>query len=290
MLQSMTGYGKTEISINDKIYTIEIKTLNGKNTEINLKLSTLWKPLDYEIKSLLQQSLLRGSIEFAVYTSSTTSSHFQINIPLAKEYHEQIKKMCLELNIQANNIVETLLNMPEITNSNSPVALTEENKKEMFNSMQTTIQDVLAFRKREGNILEQDITLRIKRIQQYKDDLLLYQNERTDSVKMNLEQKLQQLSAAYDKDRFEQELIYYLEKLDFTEEVTRLNAHCDYFLTLLSDETEIMKGKKMNFIAQEIGREINTLGSKAQHAGIQKIVIMMKDEMEKIKEQINNVL
>jgi len=291
MLYSMTGYGRAESTFKDKIFLIEIKSLNGKQFDLRLNIPGLLKPYEVEIRNKLNESLFRGTVECNVSVKSNgVSKPVSINKALAKSYYQPIVELAEELGIAKDNILSTLLKLPDVVSSTSEV-ITEEEWKALHQLLLQAIEQIILHRKDEGKSLEKDLLERLSGIEAQQAVIEVYEPNRRNKIKEGLVKLLEQHVGAdkYDNNRLEQELIYYIEKIDISEEKVRLTNHLDYFKSVLK-ESEPSKGKKLSFILQEIGREINTTGSKANDLDIQKAVILMKDELEKAKEQILNVL
>ena len=285
----MTGYGKAKINLKNKSFTIEVKSLNSKYIDTNIKLSSKYKEKEIELKSLISDKLKRGKIELSIWKENLgSSSNYILNTEVMSAYYKQIKQTADKLNLSSKDIMQSLLRMPDIFQKQ------EENQNENdWNEIQkgidAAITNLLSFRLKEGERLEKDINYRIKKITQLLKKISPFAQERIRKIKTNLNEKLTLLEAKnIDKSRFEQELIYYLEKQDITEEKIRLDAHLNYFTESMKEKNP--NGKKLGFICQEIGREINTIGSKSSDVNMQKIVVQMKDELEKIKEQLLNIL
>jgi uncharacterized protein (TIGR00255 family) len=288
----MTGYGRAEQTIGDKNFLIEIRSLNGKQYDIRLTIPALLKPFEFDIRSLLNEKLLRGSIEciISLKQNGASGKPVGINTDLAKAYYEPVLQLAKDLNIGTENILSTLLKLPEVVSATSE-SFTKEEWKNCEKILLKAIEQLNAHRKDEGKSLEEDLLLRIKNIEDLQVTISEMEGERREKIRGGLVKILEENVGKenYDANRMEQELIYYIEKIDISEEQVRLKNHCDYFREILN-ENEISKGKKLSFILQEVGREINTTGSKAYHSGVQKNVVLMKDELEKAKEQILNVL
>ncbi|MCP4550575.1 MAG: YicC family protein [Bacteroidetes bacterium] len=291
MIKSMTGFGKTELELGNKKVIIEIKTLNSKQIDINTRMPSAIRTKELEIRSLLSAKLERGKIDFSINFEQTGESiDYTFNKEMAKKYYEEIRSLASEINqTEFSNYLPIVLKMPDVLKPSK-----EDLDKDSWERIEKSIVDALIqvdeFRTQEGAHLQEDIVSRINGITGLLDEVEPFENERINQIKTRIHKKLKEMQQdlKIDQNRFEQELIYYLEKIDITEEKVRLNKHCDYFLESLEIEGSL--GKKLNFISQEIGREINTLGSKANDVSIQKIVIQMKDELEKIKEQLFNIL
>jgi uncharacterized protein (TIGR00255 family) len=291
MLQSMTGYGRAEANFKDKIFLIEVKSLNGKQFDLRLNIPSLLKPYEVEIRNKLNENLQRGSVECTISVKSNgVSKPVSINTALAKSYYAPIVELANELGIEKDNILSTLLKLPDVVSSNSEVLL-EEEWKAIADLLNTAIAHLIKHRIEEGKSIEKDLLERVAAIEAQQEVIAIHEPGRRNKVKEGLTKLLEQHVGAdkYDTNRLEQELIYYIEKIDISEEKVRLTNHCVYFKEVLKDK-ESSKGKKLSFILQEMGREINTTGSKANDIEIQKAVILMKDELEKAKEQILNVL
>ena len=291
MLKSMTGFGRAEITKGEKIIGIEIKSLNGKQLEVNLKIPALLKPYEFDIRGLLQQSLQRGSLDVMVNIKQNGSNKpVIINNELAKQYYQSIIALADDLQLPRTDILNALLKLPEVVTP-ATEQLPEEDWNEIKAALNAAMEDVDRHRLDEGDILEKDMRSRIGNILQYLENVKQQDPARREIMRQRLESQVREWAGKenVDKNRLEQELIYYLEKLDISEEQVRLANHCRYFKEIL-EEKETAKGKKLGFVLQEIGREINTIGSTANDASIQQWVVMMKDELEKAKEQVLNVL
>ena len=291
MLHSMTGYGRAETNFNEKTILIEVKSLNGKQFDLRLNIPSLLKPYEVEIRNKLNETLFRGSVECSISVKSNgVSKPVSINTALAKSYYEPIVALANELGIGKENLLSTLLKMPDVVSSSNEV-ITEEEWEAIAILLQIAIDHLIIHRKEEGKSIEKDLLERVAAIEAQQANIAVHDPQRRIKIKEGLVKLLEQNVGAdkYDVSRLEQELIYYIEKIDISEERVRLTNHCVYFKDVLK-ETEASKGKKLSFILQEMGREINTTGSKANDIEIQKAVILMKDELEKAKEQILNVL
>lgn len=294
MIYSMTGFGKAESNIGTKKVTVEIKSVNSKTFDCNLRTPSFFREKEMEVRTLLSKELVRGKIEMSVnYTSLETEQKNFINKDLVKRYYEDLLAITNETDLSNKDKIDFLsivMKMPDVMRSEKE-ALSKENAKAYSELVVEAVKQFNEFRREEGVSLQNDIFSNIKTI----TDLLLevepFEQERIEIVKERIQKNLASLvdKPNIDENRFHQELIYYIEKLDISEEKVRLKAHCEHFIKTAEGE-ERGKGKKLGFITQEIGREVNTLGSKANHAEMQKIVVLMKDALEKIKEQILNVL
>ena len=291
MIRSMTGYGKSEAELNNAKLSIEIKTLNSKQIDLNVRLPHAYNSKEVEVRSLVSKSLERGKIAVFINKESLgEDTKHEINSDLAKSYYTQIKAIAEEVGDNSTEILSTIMRMPDVVKQNT----SEVDKSELQQLMQLvkdTLANVDEFRIEEAKAMEEDFRLRIANILELLIQVEPLETTRIERVKDRLEQALLKNidESKVDKNRFEQEVIFYLEKFDITEEKVRLKKHCSYFIETL-DNNSISKGKKLGFITQEIGREINTLGSKSNDSDMQKIVVNMKDELEKIKEQALNVL
>ncbi len=288
MTQSMTGYGKSEVIVNNLTVVIEIKSLNSKQLDVSIKMPAIYKHEELAIRKLLAKKLYRGKIEVFIYVEPTkdTSEH-TINSPVVKNYHKQLLKLNNDLNVlKDHEIISTLMKLPNAIVKNSQ-NLDEKSWTNIYLGVEKAIDNIILFRKTEGKELEKDILKRLTNISIHLKKIPDLANKKIHLIKEKFKKKLLDLNTIYDKSRFEQELLYYLEKQDINEEVVRLKSHIKYFKETVS--VKGTKGKKLGFITQEIGREINTIGSKIGEANIQKIVVEMKNELEKIKEQLLNI-
>jgi len=291
MLKSMTGFGRAEQNVGDKTFLIDIKSLNGKQFELQLKLPSFLKPFEFQIRKLLSDKLGRGSLDCTISLKQTGSAKpVSINADLAKSYYKALADLSGELNLDPSHILSTLVKLPEVITPTGDT-LTDSEWQQFEKVTLMAIEDLNTHRLDEGKSLENDLRLRIENILKQQEEVIKLEPLRQQKIKEGLKKLLEEHAGKdnYDPNRMEQELIYYIEKIDISEEQVRLKNHCDYFRTVL-DENDEGKGKKLSFILQEIGREINTTGSKAYDSSIQKCVVLMKDELEKAKEQVLNVL
>ncbi len=287
----MTGFGRAEQTVNDKTFLVEIKSLNGKQFEMQLRLPPLLKPYEFDIRNILQEQLVRGTIDCNVVIKQNGASRpVVINTDLIKAYYQQIEILAGELKIDTNSVLSALLRLPEVVTPANDV-LSENDFEEFKKVLQAALSELNTHREEEGAMLEKDLYKRISNINAQEEEIVKLEPGRIKRIREEITQLLETYVGKenYDGNRLEQELIYYIEKIDIHEEQVRLKQHCEYFRALLANE-EDAKGKKLSFIIQEIGREINTTGSKAYDATIQKCVVVMKDELEKAKEQVLNVL
>ena len=291
MIKSMTGFGRAEQTIGDKTFLIDIKSLNGKQFELNLKIPAFLKPFEFDIRTSLSQKLARGTIDCTISLKESGASRpVSINTQLAKTYYQPIAELARELNLDSSQILSALLKLPEVITPTGDT-LTEAEWNQFQGILDLALQDLNVHRLEEGRVLEKDLLLRIRNIEELQNQVVALEPRRKQKIRDGLIRLMEENVGKenYDSNRFEQELIYYLEKIDISEEQVRLKNHCDYFTKILQEDLE-GKGKKLSFVLQEIGREINTTGAKAYDAEIQNRVVLMKDELEKAKEQILNVL
>lgn len=290
MVQSMTGFGKAEGNIGNKKFNVEIRSVNSKQFDLNVRMPALYKEKEIPMRNALSKSLQRGKIDLAIYYDSNGEEvKHKINPTVVSAYYEQLKSVMIDLGQEPENAWEAILKMPDVLSSDKK-ELDEEEWAGVQQLINQAAERFTEFRSQEGKILEDDFRKRIAMIGNYAQEVVPFETERANDVREKIINHLQEYNEAeqIDQNRFEQELIYYLEKLDITEERVRLENHLNYFIETLDQPNS--QGKKLGFICQEIGREINTMGSKANHATIQKLVVQMKDELEKIKEQVLNVL
>ena len=299
MIKSMTGYGKAEATLETGKLTIEIKTLNGKNSDANIKTQLLPKEKELLVRQKIAASLQRGTIDFFMSWEPASGAAKKVNAELAKEYFSQIKDIrnnltgyrAANFGDQArmdNELLLSILRFPDVMDTSRQDVVTEDNWPLVEKAVDEALAAVNAYRDKEGAVLYEDVTSRVRGILDLEEEVEKLVGERIASVRERLQKNLADLQQKVDPSRFEQEMVFYLEKLDINEEKVRLRQHCKYFLDTIDGEPS--PGKKLGFIIQEMGREINTTGSKANHAGIQKLVVRMKDELEKIREQSMNIL
>ena len=282
----MTGFGKASLQLPSKKITVEIKSLNSKGLDLNTRMSSVYREMELGLRNQISQLLERGKIDFSLYievTGEETSS--KINVPIVKGYMNQLK----EVNESADEteLLKMAIRMPDALKTERE-EIDEKEWQEIQKVINQALENIVQFRKDEGASLEKEFQLRIAKIRSLMTEAVAYDAERLATVKTRLRTALDELKVTVDENRFEQELIFYLEKYDITEEKVRLENHLNYFIETLSGNEA--NGRKLGFITQEMGREINTMGSKSNHAEMQKLVVMMKDELEKIKEQVLNVL
>lgn len=291
MIKSMTGYGKAEACLESGKITIEIRTLNGKTADVNIKSSLLPKDKELLVRQKLADRLHRGTIDFFVtYEANAVSSAKHINADLAESYFRQISELGDRLGLKADSALylNSIIRFPDVIDNTRQDIITEDNWAAVEAAIDEAISNTCDYRSREGVALYKDVTGRVQNILNLENEVESFEGERIAAVRAKLEKAISDLQLKPDQSRFEEEMIYYLEKFDINEEKVRLRQHCKYFMDTI--DTEEFPGKKLGFIIQEMGREINTTGSKANHAGIQKVVVRMKDELEKIREQSMNIL
>ena len=285
MIYSMTGYGKSILQLPTKKITIELKSLNSKNLDLNARMPSIYREKELGIRKLLADRLERGKIDFSIYVETTAEdTSTQINTPVVKQYINQLKNV---VNGDDLELLKMAVRFPDALNTVRE-EIDETEWQAIENEINTTIDHITDYRLDEGKVLETDFKNRIINIEGLLEQVIAMDPERVEAVRERLLKGIEELKEKYDENRFEQELVYYIEKFDITEEKVRLKNHLDYFIEALSSNDS--NGKKLGFISQEMGREINTIGSKSNYAAMQQLVVQMKDELEKIKEQLLNVL
>lgn len=292
MIKSMTGFGKATVECGEKKIIIEVKSLNSKQLDINLRIPNLYKEKEMEIRNLIKNALERGKVDMCIYfDNSDSEKEVAVNASVVEQYFKQMQDVAKYLGIEIgnNDLLQSIMRFPD-TLKQKTEELNENEWKQLQQGIKDALDKINTFRIQEGRVLIKDILHRIELIKTFAAEVPQYENKRIESVRQRLTEKLKEWSEIQniDQNRLEQEIIYYLEKLDITEEKVRLANHCKYFIE--TAEKEEAPGRKLGFIAQEIGREINTMGSKANDHDIQKLVVHMKDELEKIKEQSLNIL
>jgi uncharacterized protein (TIGR00255 family) len=290
MIQSMTGFGKATAELLNKKITVEIKSLNSKQLDLSVRIPSIYKEHELNIRSLIAQRLERGKVDFAIYIENTgKETTSQINQNILESYYKQIKDSSEKLGIELpSDWFQVLLRLPDVLKYEVQEA-DESEWKEVSETINKALDQLIDFRKQEGLMLKKLFEQKIENIGSLQSQIEEYEGERIEKVKTRITEALEKIeNFDYDKNRFEQEMIYYIEKLDINEEKSRLTNHLKYFIETINSGTG--QGKKLGFITQEIGREINTMGSKSNHAQMQQIVVQMKDELEQIKEQVLNVL
>lgn len=292
MIQSMTGYGKAVVTFKEKKINVEIKSLNSKALDLSTRIAPLYREKEMEIRQTVAKSLERGKVDFAIWIEKdTVVDAAPINTALVENYYKQIKAISAQTGIpEPTDWYATLLNLPDVTTKTDTEELTDEEWTVASQVIAQAIDALVAFRKQEGAALQQKFNEKVDNIEHLLSQIEPYEKSRIEKIRQNIVKGLEQIpSADYDKNRLEQELIYYIEKLDISEEKQRLTNHLKYFRETMNEEGHGV-GKKLGFIAQEMGREINTTGSKSNQAEMQNIVVKMKDELEQIKEQVLNAL
>lgn len=294
MIKSMTGFGKSEITTQQRKITVETRSLNGKQLDLSVKLPARYRQYEYEIRNRVAKALQRGKVDVFVTLENTNAgaSAASINAELFKAYSEQLMNLALASGLGASSHVQSqvlasVMRMPDVVSSEMD-AVSQEEGEALLKAVDEALSAHNEFRIQEGEVLIADLLHRVDLIQGYKQEVIPYEARRTESIRQRILDQLSQLAVGYDANRLEQEMIFYLEKLDITEEKVRLDKHCAYFREVAAGEENV--GRKLGFVAQEMGREINTMGSKANDPEMQILVVKMKDELEKIKEQVLNIL
>ncbi len=285
MIQSMTGYGKSVIQLPTKKISIEVKSLNSKNLDLNTRMPSLYREKELDIRKLIASKLERGKVDFSLYmeiTGEETST--QINKTVVKQYIKQLKEV---VDGDETELLKMAIRLPDAITTERD-EMDEDEWEEIAAEINTALERILQYRLDEGQSLESEFLDRVKNISDLLEDVIAMDPERIEGVRERLQKGVSELKEKVDENRFEQELVFYIEKFDITEEKVRLKNHLDYFISALNSDDS--NGKKLGFISQEMGREINTIGSKSNYAPMQKLVVQMKDELEKIKEQLLNVL
>ena len=300
MIKSMTGYGKAEANLASGKLTVEIRTLNSKSADISIKSSLLPKDKDLAIRQKIADRLVRGTIDVYInFEASAAESAKLVDAAVVKDYYGQICKLrgelpgffmgsCSDSDRMNNEILTAILRFPDVVAAKKEDVINEQNWPEVESAFDRALDAVDDYRSREGEALYRDVTSRVRKILDLENEVEAHERERLDTVKEKILRASEEVGVKLDKERFEQEMIFYLEKFDINEEKVRLRQHCAYFMDTI--DSEAWPGKKLGFIIQEMGREINTTGSKANNASIQKAVVQMKDELEKIREQSMNIL
>jgi uncharacterized protein (TIGR00255 family) len=287
MIHSMTGFGRATKQLATKKISVEIKSLNSKQLDLNVRIPSYYRSKELDLRSLLANNLFRGKVELSIYVEITgDDSPHNINIPIVQSYMNDLKKIYSEASEE--KYLSMAMRLPDSI-KNAREELSEDEWNEVYSVVKNALEEILNYRKQEGDSLEVELKMRADNIYDLLLEVPKYEKGRVDSIKERIKKAIDDLNLDIDNNRFEQELIYYIEKLDVSEEKQRLNHHLDYFREQLATK-DPNNGKKLGFISQEIGREINTLGSKSNNSDLQRIVVQMKDELEKIKEQVLNVL
>ncbi len=291
MIQSMTGYGKAVVTFNDKKINVEVRSLNSKTLDLSTRIAPLYREKEIEMRQMVAKTLIRGKVDFSIWVEKdAVADAAPINAALVENYYRQIKDISAKTGIpEPQDWYATLLKMPDVTTRTEVETLDETEWKAALSAIELALKHIVDFRKQEGLALQKKFEEKLQNIGKLMTDIEPYEKARVEKIKSRIVDALTDIPEVdYDKNRLEQELIYYIEKLDISEEKQRLANHLKYFAKTMVDESE--QGKKLGFIAQEMGREINTTGSKSNQAEMQNIVVMMKDELEQIKEQVLNVL
>lgn len=292
MVKSMTGYGKAEIAVDNKKITVEIRSLNSKQLDLSVRMPSMYRPLEYEVRNRIGKVVQRGKVDVFI-TAETVNAAVPANInrELFMSYYSELKELAKEMDDKGKHmdlvLMMSILRMPDVVASET-TEISEHEKEALFSVVNDALAAFEVFRGQEGHALIGDMLERIGKIEQYRKDVEPFEKRRVEVIKERIRENIASLGVAVDQNRLEQEMIFYVEKLDITEEKVRLDNHCRYFREVAGEEENV--GRKLGFIAQEMGREINTLGSKANDSDMQRLVVMMKDELEKIKEQVLNIL
>lgn len=285
MIYSMTGYGKSILQLPTKKITIELKSLNSKNLDLNARMPSIYREKELAIRKLLADKLVRGKIDFSIYVEATAEdTSTQLNTPVVKQYMSQLKAI---VDADEARLLEMAVRFPDALNTVRE-EIDETEWKRIEEGIHDAVKALNSYRLNEGKVLEKDFNSRVESIENILHEIIEMDPERVDGVRERLKKGVEELREKYDENRFEQELVYYIEKFDITEEKVRLKNHLNYFTESINSKDS--NGKKLGFISQEMGREINTIGSKSNYAPMQQLVVQMKDELEKIKEQLLNVL
>ncbi len=290
MVKSMTGFGKAEVALTNKKITVEIRSLNSKQMDLNMRIPGIYRQAEGDVRNIVSRTLLRGKVDLFVSVESTAvSTPAHINKEVFREYLRQMNETLTFSGIDASydSIVSSIMRMPDVVTTEQP-EIPDDEIKALLDATQRAVAALDEFRQQEGAVLIADLLHRVDLIEDYKEQVVPYEKQRVETIRQRIMDGLEKLNVDVDKNRLEQEMIFYLEKLDITEEKVRLKNHCKYFRDVAAEEEA--PGRKLGFIAQEMGREINTLGSKANESNIQILVVRMKDELEKIKEQVLNIL
>lgn len=289
MIKSMTGYGKAETAVENKKITVEVRSLNSKQLDLSVKIPSAWREAEYEIRNLASKHLQRGKVEiFVTVESAVVDTSATVNRDIFRSYVQQISDALAYSGIDASydSILPVVMRMPDVMSADRTIGTTE--REALLDTAERALRALDEFRTQEGETLIADLLKRIDRIEGYKNEVIPFEKARTETIRNRIRECVEELGVAVDSNRLEQEMIFYIEKLDITEEKVRLSNHCKYFREVAANEE--CAGRKLGFIAQELGREINTMGSKANETNIQILVVKMKDELEKIKEQVLNIL
>ena len=291
MLLSMTGFGRASLTFEDKTMSIEIRSLNSKFTDLRIKMPQVYKEKEADLRKIISDRAERGKLDVVIdVKTSDGDGEFGLNKPLFRKYYKELETLNEELKLKDSDMMQAILKLPNVI-AQEDGTLSDEEWNALQQVVKLALDSFMSFRQTEGAAMEQDCNLRIKNILSLLEQLAPFEKERVSKLRLRLKQNMEEYVGKdnIDANRFEQEILYYLEKIDITEEKVRLEQHCNYFLSELANSQKL-KGRKLSFISQEMGREINTLGSKANSSDIQRIVVNMKDELEKIKEQVANTV
>lgn len=290
MIKSMTGFGKGEAICGDKKFRVELRSLNSKQLDLSVKIPGKYRAAEAEVRNIITRQLQRGKVDcFVSFEAAVADTSAHINVDAFKAYANELRKVCQENGISAEGdaLLTAVMRMPDVVTSEEQ-DVSDDELKAIIDATEQAAAQLDAFRVQEGAILIADLLSRIDLIEKYRHEVEPFEGQRVETIKNRIRENLQKLAVEVDNNRLEQEMIFYIEKLDITEEKVRLDNHCSYFREVAA--TEDAPGRKLGFIAQELGREINTMGSKSNEANMQRLVVMMKDELEKIKEQVLNIL
>ena len=290
MIKSMTGFGKGEAICGDKKFRVELRSLNSKQLDLSVKIPGKYRAAEAEVRNIITRQLQRGKVDcFVSFEAAVADTSAHINVDAFKAYANELRKVCQENGISAEGdaLLTAVMRMPDVVTSEEQ-DVSDDELKAIVEATEQAAAQLDAFRVQEGAILIADLLSRIDLIEKYRHEVEPFEGQRVETIKNRIRENLQKLAVEVDNNRLEQEMIFYIEKLDITEEKVRLDNHCSYFREVAA--TEDAPGRKLGFIAQELGREINTMGSKSNEANMQRLVVMMKDELEKIKEQVLNIL
>ena len=288
MIKSMTGFGKGEATVDDKKIRVELRSLNSKQLDLSIKLPGKYRAAEAEMRSIVTRELQRGKVDcFVSFETTTAETPAHINAEAFKAYADELRRVCEANNVGTDSLLSAVLRMPDVVTSEER-EVSEAEIAAIIEATKAACAELNSFRVQEGAILIADLLGRIDLIEQYRHEVEQYESARVETIKNRIRENIEKLQLEVDNNRLEQEMIFYIEKLDITEEKVRLDNHCNYFREVARDEEA--PGRKLGFIAQELGREINTMGSKSNEANMQRLVVKMKDELEKIKEQVLNIL
>ena len=288
MIKSMTGFGKGEATVDDKKIRVELRSLNSKQLDLSIKLPGKYRAAEAEMRSIITRELQRGKVDcFVSFEAATAETSAHINREAFKAYVNELREVCVENNVTTDSFLNAVLRMPDVITSEER-EVSEAELTAIIEATKAACAELNNFRIQEGAILIADLLARIDLIEKYRHEVEQFEGARVETIKNRIRENIEKLQLEVDNNRLEQEMIFYIEKLDITEEKVRLDNHCNYFREVAAEEEA--PGRKLGFIAQELGREINTMGSKSNEANMQRLVVKMKDELEKIKEQVLNIL